>query len=169
MGGLNSEVKHPQVFRWWYLSLTQPNLGHHFTKAGDIYIKKPRTTLCPVQLLHVCHSKSLQKRLQESKDQFWVFCHSNRVMLLSSFRAQCRENSNLHPPCRAVTEWHLLSNSYLYFPAKLWDQQQQQQHIPRNWEALTDLCTRCCILKVSSFTFHLNYTLIDICLNQLFE
>lgn len=99
---------------------------------------------------------------------FGVFCHRKKVLLLSSFRAQCRENglATCIPPCRAVTGWHLPFHSYLHFPAKL---QEQQQCMSQNWEVLTDLCTCCCILKVSSFTFHLNYTLTDICLNQLFE
>lgn len=110
---------------------------------------------------------SVEKAARERR-LFWVFCHWNKISLLASFRAQCRENgvATCIPPCRAVTGWHLLFHSYLHFPAKLQD---QQQRMPRNWEVLTDLCTHCCILKVSSFTFHLNYKLTDICLNQLFE
>lgn len=122
------------------------------------------TTPCPVQLLHVCHSKSLQKRLQESEDLFWVFCHRNKVLFIIQFQSimQGKWSGNLHSSlqgCRRMT-----SAVPLHFPAKLQDQQQ-----PQNWEALTALCTRCCILKVSSCTFRLKYTLTDICLNQLFE
>lgn len=152
-----------------------PNLGHHFPKAENNYDKKkPHTPiLCLVQLLHECHSKPPQKRLQECKEAFCLFCHRVEA-LLSSFKAQCRETAWKceSAPSRAVTELYLLFNSYVVFTSRAaWLaaaahalRTVKHSQVPVSTTAFWKFTS-----IVPSFMFHLNYPFTDVWLKQLFE
>lgn len=83
-----------------------PNLGHHFPKAENNYLKKTHTQqLCALcSCLTSVTASPHGEGCKRVKKRF--VCHRNKALLLSSFRAQCRETAWKceSAPSRAVTE-----------------------------------------------------------------